>query len=161
MALTSSSCVSQSCHAVGCTDAASVRVRSQDHTWPAGAYVLEVAVPDQWHTCGITLPDDIPSLGAEVQLECTNMLTAALMPETTCTEAGGVPADPKSCTPVAGHYFFFIRLPGTPPIVDVALVRDGQELLHETRTLAYEDEYPNGRDCGAGCVSAITELTAP
>jgi hypothetical protein len=153
-------CLTKECTAVGCADGASVTVRSADGSWADGQYSLTITVDGRVHICDTALPQDLATQPGQVTtLTCTPALSAVVLPEVTCTETRNGDGVSQSCVPIAGRRFFTIDVPATPSQLEVVMQRDGTELLRETRTLKYEEVYPNGPECGPACRQAAVTLT--
>lgn len=151
-----------SCTEMGCGDGAVVTLRRADGTLAAGAYTLRFTVLGQTHVCGsFRMPEDVPTHPGEIKnLDCGS-LGVSVLPEVTCMEIRTSDAVGQSCTPIPDHWYFSTVLEGTPPEVAVVVELDGAELLNEQRTLAYQNDYPNGPDCEPVCRRSSAELILP
>ena len=154
-----SSCETRQCTEIGCSDGASLTLKTTAGTLPDGTYTLSFSVDGQPYTCSFTAPDGLPREPGRIgAASCDAGFRLNVLPELVCTEYRTGDAVSQSCTPVPDRWYFAATLEGTPAELTVAVERDGVALLDEHRTLAYRDEYPNGPECDPVCRQASAAL---
>jgi hypothetical protein len=149
----------RSCTEVGCAGGATVVLQSPTGAWTAGTYELALVIDGNPASCALQLPA-APSPTSILAASCTSQISLDLQAETQCH---ALPSDGSAvgegCTPVPGHFFQTLSLPGTPARVELTLSRDSQVLLETTVNLAYQDFYPNGPECGGSCQEASATVS--
>ncbi len=155
-------CVEEhACTEIGCSDQASLTVRTARGEWESGDYSFEVVFDASSHSCAFTLPGDAPVGGAWTPLECTPRLDASLTPELKCIEQQSGNSSSQTCSVFEGRFYLQASTQGTPAEVRVVLERDGAPLLDETKALSYRTAQPNGPDCEPTCRHASVEFRVP
>jgi hypothetical protein len=147
------------CTLIGCGDAATINLQSPTGAWTPGNYQIALVVDGGPATCTLPIPSS-PSPTSDIVGTCTSGLTAIFQGETQCQTlpsdgavSGGI------CRPVPGHFFLTLTLDGTPPQVDLTVMRDGNALVDQTVEFMYQDFQPNGPQCGPSCRGASASVT--
>jgi hypothetical protein len=144
----------EDCTDIGCASGVMFDILPEDGAWQPGAYALAVTLDDAAYDCEFQLPDDLPATIAR-SIECGE-LTVTLAQRMACT--GGDNGASPTCTPLPDQYDLLLSAYGTPAESTLTLSRDGEEILSDTRTLDYEQTFPNGDGCEPGCSQARVVL---
>jgi hypothetical protein len=163
LALASTGCTTRECTEIGCTDQLGIKFTTTTGAWTDGVYELTVQADDQLlGTCTLRLPDQLPdSPGRGLSLKCGEGLRLDFASQTQCEMGCDAGACWQGCTPIPGKFEARLAVPGTPPRLELTLVRDGQPILAEQAEPAYQDVYPNGPECGGACRQATLAYTVP
>jgi len=147
------------CTLIGCQDQFSAIVSRADGSFPSGVHRVEILADGVSLTCSFTYPLGTSSSGAAVPPTCPAGLTVSVEQRQLCTqmnETGGVAS---TCQPIPGQFFETIQLAGTPAQVHAWQYVDDVAVLDAAIAPAYEDNFPNGRQCGAACRQASVAWT--
>jgi hypothetical protein len=147
------------CTLIGCGDAATINLQSPTGAWTPGNYQIALVVDGGPATCTLPIPSS-PSPTSDIVGTCTSGLAAIFQGESHCQT---LPSDGavsgEICTPVPGHFFMTVTLDGTPPQVDLTVMRNGNALVDQTIEFMYQDFQPNGPQCGSSCRGASASVT--
>jgi hypothetical protein len=114
--------------------------------WKAGSYALEVTHDDQTETCEFTLPDAVPTAALTTLIDC-GAVAAELYALSDCT----------TCS-LDSEFELDLHLRSLPKKLSINLTRDGESVMEDERSVAYDDVYPRGQQCGGGCTQAHYQL---
>jgi hypothetical protein len=148
----------QDCTEMGCQDQASLTIRTPDHTWPPGTYVVNVGIGGTSRLCRFELPATLPPLGSVGQGECDGDLWGSITAGAICHEERHDDRVSEVCTPIPDQWIMTVTLPGAPSELRIRVTRDDVELADEVWHVQYSKHRPNGPDCSPVCQMAEREV---
>lgn len=160
LAFAGNACLGQTCTLIGCSNAAYIDI-GREGAWHDGSYALELSFDDEQRSCAFVVPDDLPSGGRLLPLDCGDGVDALLRQRSKCTSTSSNNGNDGSgsCSPIPDEYEISLELMGNPKTVGIMLSRDGDVILSDSRAPKYERDYPNGSDCDEGCTQAGYQLS--
>jgi hypothetical protein len=134
---------------------------TREQAWTDGTYELELTRDEVTTTCSFVLPDNLPKSGRSTSIDCGSDARVNLEQVATCTTMTSKDGNSGSgsCVPVPDRYQLSLDLAGNPRKVTLALARDGDVVLSDSRAPHYSRFYPNGSDCDEGCSQGSYDLT--
>jgi hypothetical protein len=131
---------SNTCTAVGCGYPLTIEVYPRTG-WPAGDYRFVIEHDRQTTVCEARIP--LPPCERVPDELCSKRDVAI----------GGVGCNrPPSEQALGNRIIFYTH----PAVVGIDVFRDGVRLTHAHWDIEYHEFWPNGRECGTVCFSALT-----